>query len=143
MFHLLTLASLKSLEGPYAHQWSPNFGPAPPAPRYAQRYVAPPGPPPVEHDIPTANVRTHSPKRIVIYFLSAYSCSVRIVPDRVACRVYQSAASRLILPCQTLRTHSPGMSPTMTLLERQPWMILNVLLLAVCVTHTRRLAPSA
>ncbi|KAN0134413.1 hypothetical protein V8E53_007911 [Lactarius tabidus] len=44
-----------SLEGPYAHQWSPNFGPAPPAPRYAQRYVAPPGPTPVEHDIPTAN----------------------------------------------------------------------------------------
>lgn len=53
----------------YLYQRSSNFGPAPPAPGYAQHYVAPPGPPPVEHRIPTAHVRAHSPKRRVTFFL--------------------------------------------------------------------------
>ena len=139
MFHLLTFASLKSLEGPYINQTNPNFGSAPPAPGYTQHYVAPPGPPPVDYPIPTAHVRTHTPPWSVS---SSHSRSVCMVPDRVMFRVYQTGALPLLLELwQTLWTHSPGMFPTLTLLEHQPWMTSNVLLLAICVTQTRRLTP--
>lgn len=55
---LLTSASLKNLEGQYAHQGDPNVGYAPPG--NAQNYLAVPVPPHIEYNMPPAHVCTHT-----------------------------------------------------------------------------------